>query len=145
MALQAPIDRLTHRALRAAVLEHKESEHRHHFPPALHVGLPGHSHVHHADPALAYDPGLRTDIALALLQRSLRTLPVPFVWLTRPGDLDLQDPEVWWGSAVCHAAGALDTPVSLVVVNRHGWRDPVSGVRREWRRLRRHSDRPVLP
>ena len=83
--------------------------------------------------------GLRADLALALLGRAARPTPRPCVWLTRPGDLVVEDADLDWGRAVRWAAAALGRTDDLVVVTRRGWFDPVSGVRREWRRLRRHA------
>ena len=40
LALRSPIDRHTHRLLRAAVLELVEGEARRHFPTVLHAGEP---------------------------------------------------------------------------------------------------------
>lgn len=138
MALQAPIDRHTHLALRAAVLELREGERRHHFPPRLHAGLPGPTcPVTQAPPGAGH--GLRADLALALLTRAAAHVPRPCVWLTRPGELTVEDVDLDWGRAVRWAAGALGRTDTLVVVTRRGWLDPVSGVRREWRRLRRHQ------
>ena len=136
MVLQAPIDRRTHDALRSAVLDLGETESRRHFPAVLHAGLPGHS-VSHAMTGGAGDSGLRTDVALALLGRAGVRVPRPYVWLTRPGELSVHDEDLLWLGPVAWAAAALGRPVGLVVVTRRGWFDPVSGVRREWRRLRR--------
>jgi hypothetical protein len=51
----------------------------------------------------------------------------------------VEDVDLDWGRAVRWAADALGRTDAVVVVTRHGWFDPVSGVRREWRRLRRHA------
>ena len=138
MALQAPVDRHTHLALRSAVLELREGERRRRFAPRLHVGLPGPACPWVEVPADT-GFGLRADLALALLGRAARTTPRACVWLTRPGDLVVEDADLDWGRAVRWAAAALGRTDDLVVVTRRGWFDPVSGVRREWRRLRRHA------
>ena len=137
MALQAPIERATHAVLRAVVLDLIESEPRRRFPAALHAGVPGRS-ARHID-AGPMDAGLRTDVALALLRRAGPATPRPYVWLTRPGELSVHDEDLLWLGPVAWAATALGQHTSLVVVTRRGWFDPVSGVRREWRRLRRRS------
>lgn len=49
MALQAPIGRVTHQVLRAAVLELIESKPRRRFPAVIHAGVPGRS-VQHEEP-----------------------------------------------------------------------------------------------
>lgn len=141
MALHAPIDRFTHQTLRAAVLDLKEGERRRHFPFTLHVGVPGRSSWHAEDPRNPIDAGLRADLALALLQRAQAMTPRPCAWLTRPGALSTHDGDVAWASAVRWAAAATGTSLGMVVVTRHGWFDPETEVRREWRRLRRHRSR----
>lgn len=137
MALQAPVDRHTHVALRAAVLELRETERRRHFPPGVHAGLPGPARGSVGADGAA-DAGLRADLAVALLHRAARRVQRPLVWLTRPGELVVEDVDLEWVRAVGWAAGALGRTDGLVVVTPRGWFDPVSGVRREWRRLRRH-------
>jgi hypothetical protein len=141
MALHAPIDRFTHHTLRAVVLELKEGERRRHFPFTMHVGVPGRSVRHVEDPRSPSDAGLRADLVLAMLQMTTGLKPRPCAWLTRPGELTLHDGDVPWASAVRWAAAATGTPLGLVVVTRRGWFDPETGVRREWRRLRRHHGR----
>lgn len=137
MALQAPIERSTHSVLRAAVLDLVESEPRRRFPTVLHAGVPGRG-VRHIDEA-PVDAGLRADVALALLRRAGAVTPRPHVWLTRSGELSVHDEDLLWLGPVTWAVAALGQQASLVVVTRRGWFDPVSGVRREWRRLRRRS------
>lgn len=137
MALQAPIERSTHTVLRAAVLDLVESEARRRFPTVLHAGIPGRSARHVDDRPL--DPGVRADIALALLRRAGAATSAPHVWITRPGELSVHDEDLLWLAPVAWAAAALGQQAGLVVVTRRGWFDPVSGVRREWRRLRRWS------
>ena len=141
MALQAPVERLTHQVMRAAVLELTETEPRRRFPPVVHAGVPGAS-VRYPVPTPAPDAGLRADVALALLHRASLRVPRAYVWLTRPGELSVHDDDLTWLAPVSWAGAALGRPldqVGLVVVTRRGWFDPVSGVRREWRRLRRRS------
>lgn len=133
--LQAPIDRYTHRVLRAATLELVEAESRRRFPVILHAGEPGRSVRHVEDPPLG-DPGLRADVALALLRQAGVLTERPCLWLTRPGELTPHDDDLRWVGPTRWAAAALGSPTALVVVTRRGWFDPVSGVRREWRRLR---------
>ncbi|CAM3593447.1 hypothetical protein [Nocardioides zeicaulis] len=135
-ALQAPVDRETHLVLRAAVLELVEGSPSRGFAPTVHAGVPGRSARHREDVPVA-DAGLRADLALALLRRGSRLHPRPRLWLTRPGELTAHDDDLRWLGPATWAASALGLPISLVVVTRRGWFDPVSGVSREWRRLRR--------
>jgi hypothetical protein len=136
VTLQAPIDRRTHQVLRAAVLELVEGERRRRFPTALHAGVPGRSVRHVEDPPLR-DSGLRADVVLSLLRAAAADPQV--LWLTRPGELSAHDDDLRWLGPARWAAASLGLPVGLVVVTRRGWFDPVSDVRREWRRLRRPS------
>ena len=138
LALRAPIDRRTHQVLRGAVLELVEGEPRRRFPVVLHAGVPGRSVRHVEDPPLA-DAGVRADVALALVRGARALGAGPFVWLTRPGQLSTHDHDLRWLGPVSWACSSVGEPAGLVVVTRHGWFDPVSDVRREWRRLRRRS------
>ena len=61
----------------------------------------------------------------------------PLVWLTRHGDLDLQDLDAAWLAAAWSAHAERGLPLTMVVVNRHGWLDPRTGATQEWVRLRR--------
>jgi hypothetical protein len=124
--------------LRAATLELVEGETRHRFPTVLHAGEPGRSVRHVEDPPLP-DAGLRADVALALLRGSTALSPRPFLWLTRPGEPSVHDDDLRWLGPCTWAATSLGSPVRLIVVTRRGWFDPVSDVRREWRRLRRRA------
>lgn len=143
-ALQAPIDRYTHAVLRAATLELVGTERRRRFPPTVHAGVPGRCVRHTDDPPVA-DPGLRADVALAMLRRSTSLTARPVLWLTRPGELSPHDDDLRWLGPTAWASQALGVHVGLVVVTRRGWFDPVSDVRREWRRLRPRRPGAVPP
>ncbi|WP_307861736.1 hypothetical protein [Nocardioides xinjiangensis] len=132
--LQAPVDRHTHVVLRAAVVELVAAEQRRRFPTAVHAGAPGRCLRHVDDPPS--DAGLRADLALALLRGAATLTPRPLLWLTRPGELSPHDEDLRWVGPAAWAGRALGLDVGLVVVTRRGWFDPVSDVRREWRRLR---------
>lgn len=134
--LQAPIERHTHTVLRAATLELVETEPRRRFPTTLHAGVPGRTVRHVEDPP-AGDAGLRADVVLSLLRHSVTLVPRPYLWLTRPGELSPHDDDLRWLGPSSWACASLGAPLGLVVVTRRGWFDPVSDVRREWRRLRR--------
>ncbi len=138
MALQAPIDQHTHRVLRAATLELIEGESRRHFPTILHAGEPGRS-ARHVEASPLPDAGLRADVALALLRQGSLLTPRPYLWLTRSGELTPHDDDLRWLGPTSWAGASLGSAVRLVVVTRRGWFDPVSEVRREWRRLRRRA------
>lgn len=148
VSLQAPITREDHVVLRAAVLEFRESEsRRRHAPVTLHVGRPDRaSPIWVVESGQRLDAALRTDVAAGLLRRALadRALQragTPYAWLTRSGGLHLHDADAAWSAAVRGACAEAELSLAFVVVTRHGWVDPVSGVRREWRRLRRWSRR----
>lgn len=142
--IQEPVDRRLQALLRRAVLDHVISERRKSFTPLLHVGCPGGPQTVFAPADEPADQGLRTDVVAALLRRTARADPaaasdpltVPLVWLTRPGDLVLQDLDVAWLAACRAGGGEAGRPLELVVVTRRGWRDPRSGVGRTWQRLR---------
>lgn len=135
--LQLPLSPALHRELRRAVLDHASREHRRVFAPLLHVGSPGGEVVVLGlGPDEHTDHGLRCDLVAALLRRALRPGCVPMVWLTRTGDLEPQDVDLAWLAAARAAYAEADLPLTMVVVTRHGWRDPRSGLSRTWQRLR---------
>ena len=154
MPVLAPITRATHVALRAAVLELRETERRRRPPPTMHVGLPARHAARFvpdaSEPSEVPDQGLAADVVGALLQRARRELaavlggapPVPLAWLTRAGSLAVHDADVTWSSATRTAYAEAGLVATFVVVTRDGWVDPSTGVRREWRRLRRRSGAP---
>jgi hypothetical protein len=128
-----PVPARDRRLLREAVLDLATTEHRHHFPPVLHVGTPGGPTVTVTDDRV-WDHGLRTELVGAVL----RSLEDPaWVWVSRVGPLSLQDVDVAWLGATVTAADERGSDPAFVVVTRHGWRDPRSGVGQEWRRIRR--------
>ena len=140
--IQEPVPRALHVVLRRAVLDHVVTERRRTYPPLVHVGRPGGpEEVFAVQPGddrhqTVLDHALRCDVVAALVRRSRRSGSVPMVWLTRPGELDLQDVDVQWMAAARAASAEAGIGLTLVVVTRRGWRDPRSGVRHEWKRLR---------
>ena len=135
--IHEPLSPQVHATLRRAVLDHARSERRRTFAPLLHVGSPGGVQAVFAlgadEPA---DHALRTDVLAALLRRTALPGRSPLVWLTRPGDLDLQDVDAAWLAAARSACAEADLWLTMVVVTRQGWRDPRSGASRTWKRLR---------
>jgi len=130
--LHAPLPPGDSRVLRRAVLDLARQDRRRHVPAVLHVGLPGAAtRVVADDPA--WDHGLRTEIAGAMLRA---TDDPSWVWVTRSGPLTLQDVDAAWLGATLAAAAERGAEVAFVVVTRHGWTDPRSGLQREWRRIR---------
>lgn len=135
--LVAPLAVPLQRALRRAVVDHAHAERRRSHLPLLHVGIPGVRDVVHAIRAEdATDHALRSDIVAAMLRR-LDARNTPLVWLTRSGELDAQDVDLEWLSALRQAFAEAGIPLVFVVVGRHGWRDPRSGLTRTWARFRR--------
>lgn len=135
--IHEPVDRATARLLRRAVLDHTRAERRRTFPPLLHAGQPGGvEEVFAVDPCAPLDQALRADIVAVLLRRGRSRGVVPLLWLTRPGGLGLEDVDAAWVSSARTASAEAGVDLTLVVVTRHGWADPRSGVRREWKRLR---------
>jgi hypothetical protein len=120
---------LLHRAL----LEHVATERRRRHVPILHVGVP--SEPHEVFAVLADEPtdhALRSDIVAAMRKRARG--PAGLVWLTRTGDLDLQDIDAQWHAAARQAYGEAGACVHFAVVNRRGWHLLETGARREWAR-----------
>ena len=144
MPLSAPITRAEHSVLRAAVIDFKESMPRGRAPVSLHVGVPGRAVARHVvERGQPLDQALRTDISAALLQRTAAAAGHRWAWLTRSGSLALHDADVAWSAAWYAASAEAGVDVPFVVVTRTGWRDPRTGVLREWSRLRRRSGASV--
>jgi hypothetical protein len=142
--------------LRLAVREHALGERRRRYLPLLHVGRPGGRAAVVAasgdDAPAPHDDALRVDVVAALLRRIRTgagagtgssdgagpgTGEEPLVWLTRSGDLDLQDVDVHWLAAARAACAEAGLDLTMVVVTRHGWLDPRTGATRRWARVRR--------
>ena len=135
-----PVDPTLATVLRRAVVEHVRTERRRTFPTLVHVGVPGGTEeVFAVVPEEPMDHALRADVLAALLQRARRGSAVPMVWLTRPGELELQDVDAQWLAAARSAASEARVVLTLVVVTRSGWVDPRSGAHRVWKRMRVRS------
>jgi hypothetical protein len=143
--LTEPLAARTRALLRRAVRDHAAMmarDRRRSCPPVLHVGVPG-ERVATVDVGLGVaadgigpiDPGLRTDMVAALRVRAGRRAD-ELVWLARSGGLELQDVDAEWLAATRAAYAEAEAPLAFVVVNRHGWRDPRSGLGRTWVRVR---------
>lgn len=120
--------------LREAVRRHAATEHRRRFAPVLHVGRPGVRERTAPASLASSDHALRIDLVAALVACSAD--PEPLVWLTRSGDLSREDLDAAWSSAARAAGGEAGRHLRCLVVTRHGWRDPVTGGGRTWRRIR---------
>lgn len=138
MEITEPVPAALQRLLRQAVLDHATGERRRVFPPVLNVGVPGLvATAFEAGPHDMLDHALRCDVVEAMVRRCRRPGPPPLVWLTRRGDLSVQqDIDLAWLAAARSAGGELGTRLPIVVVNRRCWRDPGTGVGRTWQRLR---------
>jgi len=130
--------------LRRAVREHATVERRLHHVPILHLGVPGEAHeVFAVVPGEPLDHALRADIVAAMRHRHRQRHGTAaagrrpaLVWLTRSGDLDLQDIDAEWYAATRQAYAEAGAAVRFAVVNRRGWHVPTTGERREWARPR---------
>ena len=112
--LVEPLPRDLRAALRRAALDHALAERRRHFTPALHVGTPGGPQAVLAlEPDERLDHALRTDVVAALLSGPPASGPDPLVWLTRPGDLELQDLDAAWLAAARAASAEAGTRADL--------------------------------
>ena len=139
--IHEPLPRPLQSVLRRAVADHATRDRRRVHPALLHVGWPGGSEdVFVVVPADELDHALRSDVVAAMLHRSRRHAPVtgavPMLWLTRSGPLEVGDLDLAWLAAARSASAEAAVDLTLVVVTRHGWFDPRTGVRREWKRLR---------
>jgi hypothetical protein len=130
--LREPLALADGRLLRLAVLTLARTDRRRHIPPCLHMGVPGGVVSTVADDP-DWDHGLRTEIVGAVLRAQGDPA---WVWVTRSGPLTLQDVDAAWLGPTVAAAAERGADVAFVVVTRHGWTDPRSGLRQEWKRIR---------
>lgn len=129
-----PLPRPAGLLLREAVRRHAAGERRRRFAPVLHVGRPGGQELGAVAALTGTDHALRTDVCAALLARTGATPHL--VWLTRPGELEPHDVDLAWLAAAHSAYAEAGRDLTWVVVTRHGWWDPRSGLRRRWQRIR---------
>ncbi|MGA8255893.1 MAG: hypothetical protein WB767_04880 [Nocardioides sp.] len=125
------------RRLRHAVIEHARSGCRRVFPPEVRVGVPGAATTELVLDDTPLDHALRTDIVEAMSRRVGDGAGEVLVWLARTGERHpVEDIDLAWLAASRTAAAELAVTMRMVVIDRHGWRDPASGVSRSWVRLR---------
>jgi hypothetical protein len=105
------------------------------IPTTCHVGHPGgdQSRFPHR---VVDEPSLRADLVERAID-GLRETDRACAWVSRGGELELNDADAEWLAATRIAFGrhGLVLP-AFFVVNRHGWVDLVSGERRQWTRVR---------
>jgi hypothetical protein len=128
-----PLPVADRRLLRQAVLHLAVTDHRRRVPPVINMGLPGGPTSAVADDP-EWDHGLRTELVGAVLRA--RRDP-SWVWVTRSGPLSITDVDAVWLAATLAAAAERGVDPAYVVVTRHGWLDPRSGLHREWKRIRK--------
>lgn len=134
--LQAPLARPVERMLRRAAWEHAVSTKQRILVPQLHVGVPGEPHPVVA----AVEGGGIPDQALcadALHAMRGEAGDRSMVWLVRTGPREPQDVDLAWLAAARQAFAEAGDELVFVVVDRHGWWDPRSGLQATWARLRR--------
>ena len=133
--IEEPVLPALKKVLRRAVLEHQAAEPRRVFPTTLHAGFPGVPHRSVTlDHSWEIDQTMRVDMIEAITRDDLERGKVPLLWLTRPEARTGHD-QAW--AAAARAAGAeLGVRLDLVVVTRHSWHDPHTGVGRRWQRVR---------
>ncbi|HEY9563380.1 MAG TPA: hypothetical protein VIR30_06380 [Nocardioides sp.] len=90
------------------------------------------------------DAGMRTEIAVALIHRSLTVTDRPAAWLTRAGVPQPHDLDMAWIPVLHRAFGMLEVaPRAVAVVTKTGWYDPLNEDGATWQRLRVRRKRPV--
>lgn len=140
-----PVPRPLARLLREAVLDHATVDRRRKRPTVLHAGVPGRfERTFTVSPEDDLDHALRVDVVQALVRPGVQSGRIPLLWLTRhdsAGEGASGEAQVdrEWLAAAAAAGAELEILLDLVVVTKHGWRDPRTGVSRRWKRIRRHS------
>ncbi|MBF4160941.1 hypothetical protein [Nocardioides acrostichi] len=137
----AGVDSALRARLRLAVAETARAGRRW-FPTTARIGCPSEHWPPVVDPGLgttSLDDALRRDLVGAALDARcrdprIRTLPL-LVCLVRTGDLAAQDADQAWLAATLGAVAERGgASIDFAVVTTHGWRLPLTGDQREWRR-----------
>lgn len=137
MSIEEPLTPALSRVLRRAVVDHAASMTGRTCPSTLHVGIPGGpQRTLELDPEWDLDATLRVDMIEAITRRPLEEGRVPLLWLTRAGRGQASSDDLLWAAAVRAAGAELKVALDLVVVTKHSWRDPRTGVGRTWQRHR---------
>lgn len=136
-------------ALRLEVWGLRRAQPRRVFAPRLRLGVPGDPGTLTSDglspltgspwpPPRWLDAGARADVCDRLVSAwTSRSGTAAYCWYTRPGPPSLHDEDHAWMAAARWAFAAHGVPMlGFWVVTRYGWRDPVSGEERRWKRLR---------
>jgi hypothetical protein len=136
-------------ALRLEVWWLRRAQQRRVFAPRLHLGVPGSPHGLASDglapltgdpwpPPRWLDTGARADVCDRLVSAwSLQSATAAYCWYTRPAAPSVHDEDHAWLAATRWAFAAHGLPLlGFWVVTRYGWRDPVTGEERRWKRLR---------
>jgi hypothetical protein len=139
-----PADPAVPAAFRSEVARLRAAERRRLFPLGLQVGTPDGHRLRLEVPwpvPPELDPGLRFDLAEALVDAVVRSRPEDrpvWAWVTRPGVPQLHDCDLDWFAAVSRAVGAHQVLLAgFRAVTRTGWLDVVSGASDSWKRPRR--------
>lgn len=138
MHLTVRVDARRRWALRQEVGRLRARESRRVFDPSVHVGILGGERtgfVLRAKDRPVLDAALRTEVACRLLADAPPHWHT--TWLVRAGSPEEHDLDLQWLSAARMGFGMYDRLLEgCFVVTRSGWRDVVTGERREWTRLR---------
>src|SRR3546814_15463369 len=87
---------------------------------------------------------MRTEIAVALIHRSLTVTDRPAAWLTRAGVPQPHDLDMAWIPVLHRAFGMPEVaPHAVAVVTKTGWYDPLNEDGAHWQRQRVSRQRPV--
>jgi hypothetical protein len=129
--------------LRLEVGRLRAREPRRRFDSVVHVGALGDRHrscvVPSLDPRVAavLDAGTRTDLLVRLLEEEPPHPREACVWVSRPGEPDLEDGDLAWYAAAARAFATVGCSLDgCWAVTRTGWLDVLTGERRTWKRLR---------